>query len=243
MHTVGSIPCGHRLTINRIENIDHAAAQFRYTLGNDNPSIMRTTKSNWLALLFLLTGLSTGCSDWQHNVTVSGVAFSKVRIADDGLAIGQLKADTIISGSPCKQGWVHVRANGVPAGFTASQEIDVGRFKIPVATWVFQDKEGVVTACAFPRDVEVQGHWCSGSGGPEGIQTAFYPDGALRQYFLRRDTRIQDVPCQSGLLDESVELYPNGRLKACVLGEESVREGRTYRKGTRIHFNADGRIA
>jgi hypothetical protein len=36
------------------------------------------------------------CSDWKYDVTVQDVAFSKVRIEDNGLVIGQLKKDTLI---------------------------------------------------------------------------------------------------------------------------------------------------
>ncbi len=205
---------------------------------------MKTTKTNWLALVLLQAGavLLAGCSDWQHDVIVQGVAFSKVRTEDDGLVIGLLKEDTLIGGRPCKRGWVHLRPNGVPVGFTASREIDLGRLKIPVDTWVFQNNDGVVTVCAFPRDTEVQGHLCRGSGGPEGVQAAFYPDGALKQFFLREDVRIQGIPCRAGSFSESIWLHENGRLKQCVLSEDLVRDGRTYQKGTLLRFNSDGRV-
>ena len=210
---------------------------------------MKITKSNWLALFLLPVAalLLAGCFNWQYDVVVQGIAFSKVRMEGDGLVIGQLKEDTLIGGRPCKRGWVHLRGNGVPIGFTAAREIDLGRFKIPAETWVSQNKDGVVTICAFPPgDTEVQGHLCRGGGwlggGPEGIQAAFYPAGTLKQYFLSHDTRIQDIPCKAGLLNESIELYENGRLKACVLNEDLTRDGRTYHKGTRLRFDPDGRI-
>src|SRR5476651_1795169 len=105
---------------------------------------MKTKKSSWLALLVFQAAalLLAGCSDWRYNVTVQGVAFSRVKIEDNGLVIGQLKEDTFIGGRPCKRGWVHLRPNGVPVGFTASREIDLGRLKIPAETWVFQDEIG-----------------------------------------------------------------------------------------------------
>ena len=202
-------------------------------------------KSNWFTLLLIPAAalFLAGCFNWQYDVTVKGVAFSQVRVEGDGLVIGQIKEDTLIGGRPCKQGWVHLRGNGVPVGFTASREIDLGRFKIPAETWVSQNKDGVVTVCAFPRDTEVQGHLCRGGwGGSEGVQAAFYPDGALKQYFLRHDTRIRDIPCRAGLFNESIELYENGQLKACVLSEELTHDGRTYHKGTRLRFDPDGRI-
>lgn len=201
-------------------------------------------KFPWLASVLLLaaTSLPAGCFDWQRDMTVRGVAFSKVRTQPDGLVIGELKEDTVIGGRPCKQGWVHLGPNGVPVGFNASREIDLGRLTIPAGTWVFQNELGVVTVCAFPRDTEVQGHLCRGSGGPEGVETAFYPDGALKQYFLRQDTVIDGIPCKAGVFGESIELHENGRLKACALSKDLVRGGRTYPRGTRLHFAAAGVI-
>ena len=181
----------------------------------------------------------------MNDVVVQGVAFSQVR-AEGDVVIGQLKADTVIGGRPCKQGWVHLRSNGVPVGFTAARDMDLGRFKIPAATWVTQNKNGVVTICQFPCDTEVQGHLCRGGGalggGPEGVQTAFYPDGALSMFFLRNATRIQDIPCKAGLTSEMIALHENGRLKACTLNAELTRDGRTYPKGTRLRFDPDSRI-
>ena len=205
---------------------------------------MKTMKFSWRTLLLFqaVALLLTSCSDWKYDVTVQGVAFSQVKIEDDGLVIGQLKEDTLIEGRPCKRGWVHLRPNGVPVGFTASREIDLGRFTIPADTWVFQNEEGVVTVCAFPRDTEVQGHLCRGSGGPKGVQAAFYPSGSLKEYFLGRDTRIEGIPCKGGLVDESIKLHDNGRLKACVLSEGLVRDGRVYPADTHLRFDSDGHI-
>jgi hypothetical protein len=179
---------------------------------------------------------------WENNVTLRGVAFRKVRIDEQGLAIGLLKQDTMISGRPCKRGWVHIHTNGIPSGFTAAKPIELARFTIPAGTWVAQNTDGVVTVCAFPRDTLVQGHLCRGSGGPTGVQAAFYPGGALKQYFLREDTVIQNIPCKAGVLNQSIELHENGRLKACLLSENVTFDGRPYPKGKRIHFDPEGRI-
>jgi hypothetical protein len=203
---------------------------------------MKTTKSSWLLLFQTMALFLAGCSDWRYNVTVQGVAFSRVKVEDNGLVIGELKEDTLIGRRPCKRGWVHLRPNGVPVGFTASREIDLGRLAIPADTWVFQNEGGAVTVCAFPRDTEVQGHLCRGSGGPTGVQAAFYPSRSLKEYFLRHNTRIQGIPCQGGLSDQSIKLHENGRLKECILSEEFVREGRRYPAGTHLRFEADGRI-
>jgi hypothetical protein len=205
---------------------------------------MKSAKHTRWAPLWLVTAalLLASCSEWKYDVTVQGVAFSRVKIEDYGLVIGELKEDTRIGGRPCKRGWVHLRPNGVPVGFTAAQAIDLGRFTIPADTWVFQNDDGVVTVCAFPRDTEVQGHMCQGSGGPTGVQAAFYPGGSLKEYFLRHDTRIQGIPCKGGLFNQSIKLHENGRLKECVLSEELVRDGHTYPTNTLLHFDSAGQI-
>jgi hypothetical protein len=205
---------------------------------------MKTSKSSWLVLLLLQAALviPAGCFQWQYDATVMGVPFSKVRV-EDGIVIGQLREDTVIAGRPCERGWVHLASNGVPIGFTAFREIDFGRFKAPAETWVMQNKDGVVTVCSFPRDTEVQGHLCRGGwGGSEGPQAAFYPDGALKEFFMRQDTRIQGVPCKAGIFSQSISLHENGGLKSCVLSEDYVRDGRTYPKGTHLRLDPDGRI-
>ena len=205
---------------------------------------MKASKSNLLAVVFLQAAVSVffGCFRWQYDVSEQGVVFTKVRTENSGLMIGELKEDATIGGRPCKRGWVHVMPNGVPVGFTASMSIDLGRLRIPADTWVFQNKDGVVTVCAFPGDTEVQGHLCRGSGGPKGIQAAFYPDGALKEFFLRDDTRIDGVPCKAGILNESIKLHENGRLMGCVLGADYLSGGRTYPRGTQLRFDPDGRV-
>lgn len=205
---------------------------------------MPTSNAKWLTPLLLQCAALAlgGCFQWKHDVTEGGAAFRRVRMEANGLLIGELKEDTLIGGRPCKQGWVHLLPSGVPIGFTAFREIDLGRLTIPAETWVQQNKDGVITLCAFPRDYNVQGHLCRGSGGPEGFQAAFYADGALKQFYLRRDTEIQGVPCSAGIFNESVGLHENGRLKFCVLSEDFASDGRTYLKGTFLRFNSDGRV-
>jgi hypothetical protein len=193
-----------------------------------------------LALASLLT--PAGCAEWQRDITLHGVEFQQARTEPGGLVIGRLKTDTRIGGRPCAKGWLHLHPNGVPAGFTAARAIDLPRLQIPAGTWVKQNEAGVVTVCAFPRDLTVQGHDCRGTGGPTGVQAAFYPDGALKQFYPPRATRIDGVPCDRGLLRGSIELHANGRLKSALLSEDLARDGRTYPKGTRVTLDAEGRV-
>jgi len=192
------------------------------------------------ACLFL--PLLTGCTAWQENVELHGVKFQKAKVDANGFVIGYIGADTLVGGRPCRQGWVHLHPNGTPAGFTASQDIALTRFTIPAATWVSQNTEGIVTTCSFPRDVDIQGHVCrGGSGGAEGVQTAFYPDGALKQFYAPKPTRIDGVLCGASLFQSGIELYENGKLHSATLSEDLLLDGQLHHAGERIHLTAEGK--
>lgn len=181
-------------------------------------------------------------ADWQRDVTLHGVNFTKVRTGADGLHIGLIETETVVDGRACRAGWLHLHPNGMAAAFTAAREIPLARVTIPAGTWVSQNPHGDVTVCAFPEDMLVQGHLCRGTGGPKGVQVAFHPDGSLKQFFLANPAVIDGVPCGTDLVRGAVELHENGRLKSCRLGRDLERGGRKLRKGTRITLTPDGQI-
>ena len=189
--------------------------------------------------LIQAAGLAAG---WQHDVTLHGVLFTKVRTDNVGLHIGQIDTETVVGGRACRPGWLHLHPDGTPAAFIAAHDIPLPLLTIPTGTWVMQDTAGTVTVCAFPQDTEVQGHLCRGTGGPKGVQTAFYPDGRLKQFFPARPKTIDGVPCGTGLVRGWIELHESGRLKSCALGNAWVHAGRKLRKGTRLTFTPDGQL-
>ncbi len=194
-----------------------------------------------LSALFslLLLPAAVLAAGWQRDVTLHGVLFTKVRTAPDGLHIGQIDTETVVGGRACRAGWLHLHPDGTPAAFTAAQAIVLPRVTIPAGTWVTQNPEGVITVCAFPQDTEVQGHLCRGTGGPKGVQTTFYADGALRQFFPVAPVVVDGVPCATGLMRGSIELHPDGRLKSCLLARDHVTAGMKHRKGTRLTLGGD----
>jgi hypothetical protein len=179
---------------------------------------------------------------WQRNVTLHGVMFTKVRTADDGLHIGEIDTETVIAGRACSPGWLHLYPDGTPAAFTAAREIVLPRVTIPAGTWVMQDTTGTITTCAFPADTMIQGQLCRGTGGPKGVQVAFYADGALRQFFPPKPVVIDGVPCATGVVHGAIELHPDGRLKSCLLARDHVIDGVKYRKGKRLNLTPDGKV-
>jgi hypothetical protein len=163
------------------------------------------------------------------------------KIDQQGFVIGYLAADTTIAGRPCRKGWVHLYPSGNLAGFTAASDIVLSRFVIPAHTWVYQNKDGIITVCAFPSDTGVQGHVCRGSSlGSEGVQTAFYPDGALKQFYTRKPVQIEGVQCGNGFFQRGIELYENGRLRSATLAAEFNCHGKVYRKSDRIQLTPEG---
>jgi len=217
--------------------------------GHAEPQPVRTTieiitcmNSRLRWVLFAVSLGLAGCSDRQHDVIVQGIAFDHVKIDRRGFTIGLLARDTGIGGHLCKRGWVHLHLNGVLSAFTAAETERFGRVAIPAGTWIRQGEQGVITACALPRNLEVQGHWLRGTGGPMGVTTAFYSSGALKQFFPVRATRVDGVPCRAGLIHGWIELHENGRLKSGLLDEDLDRNGQHYLRGTRLEFDADGRV-
>jgi hypothetical protein len=200
------------------------------------------TSGLWLLFAFGLLPTLAFSAAWQRNVTLHGVLFTKVRTADDGLHIGEIDTETVVGDRACRPGWLHLHPDGTPAAFTAAREITLPRVTIPAGTWVMQDAAGTITTCAFPADTLIQGHNCRGTGGSKGVQVAFHPDGALRQFFPAKPTAIDGVPCDNGLARGGVELHPDGRLKSCMLSRDHVIDGVKHRKGKRLNLTPDGKV-
>lgn len=155
-----------------------------------------------------------------------------------GRSIMRLSEDVDVRGRPCKRGWLKLHPNGVPSSFTAACELEFGKLKVPADTWVMQDENGLVVACALPRDMEIQGVLCRGTGGAKGVQLEVYPSGALKRAFLAKDAVIQGVPCASGVVSGIVEFYEDGRLKSCKLNDAYSYGGVDYKKGARLELPA-----
>lgn len=207
----------------------------------DKNTGMKTSRFQ-LVLAALLLPLAAPAAPRQDEVTLHGVVFSKVRTGADGLHVGRIDTETVVGDRACRPGWLHLHPDGTPAAFTAARDLTLPRCTIPAGTWVRQDASGTVTVCAFPQDTVVQGHVCRGTGGPKGVQTIFYPDGALRQFFPVETVEIDGVPCAPSLLRGMVELHPDGRLKSCLLARDHRIAGVKHRKGTRLNLNPDGTV-
>jgi len=164
------------------------------------------------------------------------MAFTSRKSASANLA-------TPSAGRPCRKGWVHLYPDGSLAAFSAAQDIPLPRFTIPAGTWVQQDPAGAVKVCSFPANTELQGHLCAGGfGGSEGVQAAFYPTGALREFFAPQPVKIDGIPCNNSLFQRPIELYEDGHLRSATLNEDFSLDNQTFHKGERINLTSDGHV-
>ena len=194
-----------------------------------------------------LLGLIPGCFDWQRNITVDGVRYTKYRTEEDarGLdrahSIGFLESEVELHGVRFT-GWLHRYDNGVVAGGTNSTAIRVGDVELPRGSWVRHDRGGKLTTCALPTNMTIQGHTCIGTGlGAAGAVVNFYESGRLRAFFSPGDVSIDSVPCAGGLFD-SIGLHENGRLAHCTLSDDLSRKGQTIPAGTVVRFDENGEL-
>jgi len=71
----------------------------------------------------------------------------------------------------------------------------------------------------------------------------FGRNGRAQKIMLYRSQRLCDLPCfGSGLVGTEVLLDDAGRVRRCVLSEDTVFRGKSYARGTRITFDDTGRV-
>ena len=193
--------------------------------------------------LLLFTALAfTGCKDWEYDVVNNGIHFKKLSRSENGTTVGFMTENHSIQGFPCEKGWIHFSGDWKLLSFQLSEDFIYKETLLPAHTWIHfpYHKDQIGYTVAFPRDYEVQGYLCGGTGGYKGTHTGFYDSGKLRSFFPPEDVFINGVPCASSLL-ENVKLYENSNLKSCKLAEDYEADGKSWRKGKVIEFTEDGR--
>lgn len=193
------------------------------------------------AFIFICILLSSclGHGRWQRDIEMEGIRFEKIR-SSGSVIIGRLSEDTTIQGYPCKKGWVHFYSNQGLKSFSLERPMKINSIEIPASTWVTLNEKGALILCAFPYNIEIQGHMCRGSGGPKGVQVSFYENGALKTFFSPESVVIHGIPCKGGVFNY-IGLHENGNLKACTLSGNTVINGVQYAKGERLRFDEKGR--
>ena len=177
---------------------------------------------------------------WELNVVRNGIRFDKLRSSRSGTIIGFLSSDTLIQNYYCRRGWIHFYDDWSLKNFFLCKVTDIYGFSIPVDTWMKLDKDGDLVLCAFPHNMEIQGYWCKGTGGPSGVQTSFYKNGQIKYFFSPFDVDIDGIPCCGGVF-HIIGFHENGVLKTARLYKSAEIRGVKYRKGYMVEFNADGK--
>lgn len=215
---------------------------------NTRPNTCRAMLFRWIAAILVLGLLaaSTGCAAWQvgaeKDVVRNGISFERFREFDDGSKLGELAEDTVIDGWPCNKGFVAFHPDWRLDELQLSRDYERNGIFMPAGTWVFPDARGNPGTCIFPRDVEIQGYLCRGSGtGKKGFMTRFYSTGRLRLFWSREPVQVDGFVCKDSLFT-GISLHNNGRLQECILDQPATFSSITYRKGTRLRLDASGKV-
>jgi len=184
-----------------------------------------------------------GCKKWEYNVEKNGIHFKKMYQSKGGTNTGFMTENHTIQSFPCEKGWIHFKKDWRLLAFQLSKDFMFKGTLVPAHTWFHftfhADRTGYVFS--FPRDYEVQGYVCGGSGGYKGTHTGFYESGKLRSFFPSEDVIIDGVPCEASLF-ANVNLYENGNIKSCKLAEDYQVDGKFYKNGKTIEFDKNGKI-
>ncbi|MEQ9411548.1 MAG: hypothetical protein RIK87_27790 [Fuerstiella sp.] len=186
---------------------------------------------------------STGLHSWEYQKSVDGIRYSRVRSEDHPshgrITIGRL-ADPVEIDGRIYRDWLHRREDGTIVGGLLAEDTIAGDLNIPAGTWVSFTADNDLRACHFPKDQDIQGYRCRGTGGGgKGAVVSFYPSGRLKFFFSGTDITIRNIPCRGGLFS-GIGLHEDGQLQTCTLAKSVTIYGRDLERGTRVHFTEDG---
>jgi hypothetical protein len=162
----------------------------------------------------------------------------------------RLSRDTVVAGVRCAstgRAYAELYGNGglVECPLAADSTIEGHAF--PKGTWIRLHQDRGLDGAWLPRDTELQGVPCKGTG-YKGWSVRFHAGGALALCYLSREATIDGVACMSGSfarelrVSTQVALHPSGRLKGCRLASSMSRDGVALKRGARIHLTATGAV-
>lgn len=160
-----------------------------------------------------------------------------------------LLASLAICGSDCTEEVKSPDAKGnnteVSQKQSAEDQNDRPSF-LPEGT-VIHSRRGNEIICFLPRNTEVQGLMCRGSG--HNWQTVFYTNGKLALAWLAQTEEIQGVPCMAASFlrevfggSSGVRFHDNGNLSRCKLAKNFTIEGHAFKKGDHVSFDRERRL-
>ncbi|MCC7001470.1 MAG: hypothetical protein IT357_04870 [Gemmatimonadaceae bacterium] len=155
----------------------------------------------------------------------------------------KLTRDSVVGAvhcAPTGKAYAVIHPNGIVDECPLARDTVIDGHALPRGTWIQLNPDAMLTAAWLPRDVELQGLPCKGTG-YKGWSVRFHADGHLALCFLSRDAEIDSVPCLGGSFlrelrgSTHVTLDATGRLRSCRLSRAATIDGRAYPKGARIN--------
>lgn len=141
--------------------------------------------------------------------------------------------------APTGKAYAVIHPNGIIDECPLARDTVIDGHALPRGTWIQLNVDAMLVSAWLPRDLELQGVPCKGTG-YKGWSVRFHPDGHLALCFLSRDAEIDGVPCLGGSFFRELRGYTgvsfqaNGRLRGCRLSRAATVDGKTYPKGARL---------
>ena len=160
----------------------------------------------------------------------------------------RLSRDTVLAGVRCAstgRTYAELYSNGGLVECPLAADSVVDGHALPKGTWIRLHQDRGLDGAWLPRDTELQGLPCKGTG-YKGWAVRFHAGGALALCYLSRETTIDGVACHAGWFvrelsgSSHVTLHPSGRLKSCRLAASVTRDGVSLKRGTRIQLTDRG---
>lgn len=154
----------------------------------------------------------------------------------------RLAHDTVLAGVSCAatgHASAVLHANGRLDECPVLRDTVMAGNALPAGTWIRLTEAGVLDGAWLPRDVELHGVPCKGTGYKD-WSVRFHPNGMLASCYPSRRVVIEGVPCVDAWFwreltgQTSIALHTNGRLRSCRLSRAADVDGVSYRKGARV---------
>jgi hypothetical protein len=164
----------------------------------------------------------------------------------------RLPATVVIDGITCGptgRAFAEFHPSGRLAECPLANDTEFSGQRLPATTWVSFNADGSLHGAWLPRDVELNGHLCHGTG-YKGFRVLFHPSGALKLCFLAADTEIQGVPCLHGSFwteirgggKSAVHFREGGQLLRCQASRKFTMDGIDVRRWQTATFDTEGRL-
>ncbi|HUH03427.1 MAG TPA: hypothetical protein VML75_15630 [Kofleriaceae bacterium] len=113
-----------------------------------------------------------------------------------------------------------------------TKAMDVQGYPVKEGGEVTFDKDGKLMAFYLGKDFEVLGYQ-----GTDKTGVGFFPDGTLKEIYIKEKRDIDGVPCING-----VGFYKTGKLRRCEVGAEAELSGHKAQPGDWVTLDENGKL-